>query len=98
MEYLYETLCPMQWITYPTLEKLHEQVEQKAESLTPRNHSLASLQSVSVLVFETNRSMSSMLAEEKPLVPSARKKARRCFCFGCRKACKEAETCYSFEK
>jgi hypothetical protein len=101
MEYLYEILSPMQWITYHTLEKLHNQVvqvEQKADSLTTRNYSLASLQSVSVLLYETNRGVSSMLAEEKPLVPSPRKKKRHCFCFGCRKGYKESDTRYSFEK
>jgi len=101
MEYLYETLCPMQWITYPRLEKLNNQmvqIEQKVEGLTTRNHSLASLQSVSVLLYETSRGVSSMIAEEKPLVPPPRKKNRRCFCFGCRKDHKESDTRYSFEK
>ena len=96
MEYFYETLCPMQWLTYLTLEKLHNQLEPPIETVT-RNQLLTSQQSIYTSLFETTRSISPILAEEKPSLIKA-KKQRKCFCFGCKRKTKDIEFLYSFVK
>ena len=94
MEYFYETLCPMQWLTYPTLEKLHNQLEPPAETVT-RNQLLTSQQSIYTSLFETTRSISPILAAEKPS-PIKDNKQRKCFCFGCNRKTKDIVFFYSF--
>ena len=98
-EYLCETICPMQWLAYSTIEKLcsTQQCSTNRDNITREISIIGSQQSVSTLIFDTDRTLKPIITEDKQLW---RKQQRRCSlcCFGCRKSRKIREMIYSFEK
>ena len=114
LEYFHEEVCPLQWLTYPTLKRISMK-----QATTPRqdpilthvdtdSHLMVSPpnphQSVT---YGTDRSMCYMMGEDKAAAAAAlstiqRKKEAKCrftlCCFRCKRSKRSKEKYYPFEK
>ena len=101
IEYLFETLCPMQWLTYYIAEKFWKMSEGRNDTVSSRSsigsQFSSSRQSVATLLFETDRSIMPILSKDNLRSKKGQRRCSLC-CFGCRKARKVEEVIYDFEK